>query len=361
MIRKLLLTVLSSLLLLLNVCQKDKNPMSPEQLAPGSRNYVWELDTLDMPMNYLSSVWGASPTDIWAVGGGGTYKDRLQHYDGAEWSAYTKEPINIGSITVFGFSVDDVWMGGQAGWGYHGAGIWHYDGINWSRNYVYDVEGAYTAEVQNLWGTSSDNLYASGCLSFYNGTNDDFRGFLLHYNGKSWSEVVRGPFDSQFLRVRKDGANVFVHSVAIGLGNDDGVGSVSSETLNFYRVKDKKLEAIYTAKGISGDLSLIGGKAYFVIDKDVYRYNGGGRIKQQFSVQEFEFNGAISGRSEADIFIHMKDGIAHYNGRDIKYLYTFPRNSIKLGNEAIFFEKEIFFCGHGRNFEKLIIHGRLDE
>ena len=88
-------TLVTAFLMLMIYCTKDMTSPEIEHLTPGSRNYTWELDTLAMPMNYISSVWGASPTDVWAVGGGGTYKDRLQHYDGETWSAYTKESINI--------------------------------------------------------------------------------------------------------------------------------------------------------------------------------------------------------------------------------------------------------------------------
>jgi hypothetical protein len=59
--------VLLSFLFLLIYC--DQNPTQPEEpLPPGARNYVWQLDTLDMPMNYISSIWGASPDNVWAVG-----------------------------------------------------------------------------------------------------------------------------------------------------------------------------------------------------------------------------------------------------------------------------------------------------
>ena len=130
MIRKTYLIVSMITLWALCSCEDNPSEFEPEP-EPGQRNYVWTLDTLAMPMNYISSVWGASPDDVWAVGGGGTQYDRLLHYDGTEWSTYTKEPIWCTGMTLFGFSADNVWMGGQAGWGERGAGIWHYDGTNW--------------------------------------------------------------------------------------------------------------------------------------------------------------------------------------------------------------------------------------
>ncbi len=136
------------MLFALTVC--NKHPTSPEPLKPGSRNYIWKLDTLNMPKNYISSVWGAAPNDVWVIGAGGTHKDRLLHYDGEQWSTYKNEPINCSGTTLYGFSANDIWMGGQGGWGVHGASIWHYDGTHWSQNYVYDIEGSYIILVQDI-------------------------------------------------------------------------------------------------------------------------------------------------------------------------------------------------------------------
>jgi len=79
---KSFIPVLFSYLFLLIYCEQNNHSTRPEEpLQPGARNYVWQLDTLDMPVNYISSVWGASPDNVWAVGGGGTEHDRLLHYD----------------------------------------------------------------------------------------------------------------------------------------------------------------------------------------------------------------------------------------------------------------------------------------
>ena len=67
-----------------------KDTIVNPQMEPGRRDYTWELDTLNMPMNYLGAVWGAVPNDLWAVGAGGTSLDRLQHYDGNNWMLILK-------------------------------------------------------------------------------------------------------------------------------------------------------------------------------------------------------------------------------------------------------------------------------
>ena len=75
----------------LAVC--NKQPTAPVPLEPGSRNYTWKLDTLYMPMNYISSVWGAAPNDVWATGAGGTEYDRLLHYNGSNTDYLYKYPV----------------------------------------------------------------------------------------------------------------------------------------------------------------------------------------------------------------------------------------------------------------------------
>jgi len=51
-------------LFLLIYCNQNNNSTQPEEPQPGARNYVWQLDTLDMPINYISSIWCASPENV---------------------------------------------------------------------------------------------------------------------------------------------------------------------------------------------------------------------------------------------------------------------------------------------------------
>ena len=161
MIRKMLLLVILGFIFL-HFCKRVPTLPEPE---PGPRNYIWEVDTLNMEMNYIHSIWGASPTDVWTVGPAGTYKDRLQHFNGANWSAYNKEAILCLGNTLFGFRTDDVWMGG-GDCRSNDAAIWHYNGTKWSQHYVYGVKGSYSAQVNDIWGTHKKNIYACGIFVF---------------------------------------------------------------------------------------------------------------------------------------------------------------------------------------------------
>ncbi len=348
------------LLLAVTVC--NKQPTAPELLEPGSRNYTWKLDTLYMPMNYISSVWGATPNDVWATGAGGTYNDRLLHYDGEQWSTYKNEPINCSAYNLFGFSADDVWMGGGGGWGNKGAGIWHYNGVQWSQYFIYHVDGAYIVQVRHIWGPAHNDVYACGVIGFREGSIDSFRGFVLHYDGSSWKEVVRAHFNSQFLKVRKNHNRVIVQSFEIG------DTSSAQDVIAFYQVKTNKLIKLYSTTLETtywATLHVINDKTYFVIGPDVYEYLATDKMVKRLSFPQPEFVCQICGRTEADLFVYMKDGIAHYNGVDLQYLYKFPTARMGGFNDPMIFEKEVFFCIdnplgsiYTRN---MILHGILTE
>ena len=351
MLQKILfITVLA--LLPFQFCKRIPNLPEP---MPGKRNYVWEVDTLDTPMNQISSVWGSAPNNVWAVGEGGTYKDRLQHYDGTKWTAYSKELINIGGSTLYGFDADNIWMGGQAGWGFHGAGIWHYNGAKWSRNYNYNIEGSYSIRVNDIWGNRLYDIYACGIVVFHDSVKEDeLRGFVLHYDGKQWREIARAQVNSQFHVVRKERKNVYLLSTVVK--NSSFVG------FEIYKLKDAKLEKIFSVQRTqihAVNMCTILGKVYFVMDHDILRYVDG-KFTKYLTIDHETFASVIHGRNEFDIFLRMRDGIAHYNGEDIEYLYHFPRGSINLYN-AFLFEKEVFFYGLSNDFKDIMLHGKLKE
>jgi hypothetical protein len=111
----------------------------------------------------LYGVWGASSTDIFAVGENGT----ILHYDGANWDSMDSGVL-VALFDVWGSSSTDVFVVGQNGV------ICHYDGTGWS-----EMSSGTTKHIRGVWGTASDNVYAVG----NNGT-------ILNYDGTSWSSVT---------------------------------------------------------------------------------------------------------------------------------------------------------------------------
>src|SRR5262249_28258975 len=86
----------------------------------------WETQTSPVPGPFLSDVWGTSPTDVWAVGNGGT----ILHYNGSSWGAV---PSNSTSnlAAIWGSSPTDVWAVGYNTVAMQGT-VLHYDGVGWN-------------------------------------------------------------------------------------------------------------------------------------------------------------------------------------------------------------------------------------
>jgi hypothetical protein len=112
--------------------------------------------------NTLNAVWGASGSDVFAVGEVGT----IIHYDGSVWTSMdsgTTENLEA----VWGSSGSDVFAVGWDGI------ILHYDGSSWT-----EMESQTTAMLRDVWGASSSDIFAVGK-----------EGTILHYDGSSWTEM----------------------------------------------------------------------------------------------------------------------------------------------------------------------------
>ncbi|MGE5520987.1 MAG: hypothetical protein ACM3VS_13735 [Candidatus Dadabacteria bacterium] len=354
----LLITIIISIL---NFSCKKDTITGPDlsNLEPGRRDYLWSVDTLKMPMNSLNSIWGSSPEDVWAVGAGGDFNDRLQHFDGSRWTAYNKEMIICAGNTLFGFSKNDVWMGGQDG------EIWHYDGVKWDRNYRYEVDGTMLVNVKNIWGSGPNDIYACGVL-FYKASAfepDSHKGFILHYDGNNWTEICKGDFNSQFSSIRKEKDKVYVFSLSI-----DQFSNVN-DTFTFYELGGSKLKPIYSntcGQANWGHFELFGKDLLFWINKDVLslvdsKINGNGTFIKLFTIDNPNFNYYISGRNAKDVFISATDGLAHYNGDDTQYLLHYPETQT-LSSGLLLFEKDVFcaFYDYSTN-TNMILHGKFTE
>ncbi len=116
--------------------------------------------------NTIEAWWAASPSEVWAVGTGGS----IAFFDGVAWSfepAFTDDALR----GVWGSASDDIWAVGEEGT------IVHYDGAAWS-------ELPFSAEIQfaDVWGSGPADVWAVG------------QGVVAHYDGVTWSEVPTSLF-----------------------------------------------------------------------------------------------------------------------------------------------------------------------
>jgi uncharacterized protein YjdB len=127
----------------------------------------------------LASVWGSSPNDIYAVGTGGT----VVHYDGDGWTVDTTGLAGGATLTaVWGTSVNDIFVATNQGPGV-GSPILHFDGTTWT-----EQANPTNEAMLDLWGVAPDTVFAVG---------DD--GFVLRYNGTTWSLTTTLPVAGAFL------------------------------------------------------------------------------------------------------------------------------------------------------------------
>ncbi len=139
---------------------------------------AWTLQPTPTTQN-LWGVWGASPSDLWAVGGDGLADGQatLLHWDGSSWSDVTLPPLQkVGVdqlLKVWGTGADNVYVVGQRGV------VLHFDGATWKEELV----GA-SDDLVSLWGTGPDRIVAVGGRS---------NAIVSVWDGSSWKTTSLAP------------------------------------------------------------------------------------------------------------------------------------------------------------------------
>lgn len=181
-------------------------------VAPGPRDCVWKMDTLQTEFNILTGLWESSPNDVWTGGGGGTPANYIWHYDGKQWEPwFEKHPQRVWCTAraIIGFASNDIWMGGQA-FSDPGAGLSHWNGTEWGEYYHHEVQGAHSVYIIDIWGDRPDNVFAMGTALYSDSINPSC-GFVLRYDGSRWQEVLMGDRGPQYHFLRLMGAEGMVY------------------------------------------------------------------------------------------------------------------------------------------------------
>jgi hypothetical protein len=344
---KIILTVLSALLTALVIlfgC--EDTPNGPEEPPPGSRDYTWKVDTVNVPFNYLSRMWGSSPTDIWAVGSGGGLDQTIWHYDGNEWKT---DGISrpIAPVSVYGFASNDVWIAGMEG------KIFQYDGIEWTEKLNFENPGSFGLYAfMDIWGESPNEIYAVGFID----SLERRKAMMFEYDDSDWKRIGLPKNNYTLLRILKsklDKEFYIMSWIEHQFDND------SSLLIHYKSNELKLLHEDILDRDSRNFILRVQENVYAVIGSTLYQLDEG-KLKKVFTVDNPEFGLQMFGRNENDIFLRMEDGIAHYNGNDMRYLQRFDTRQSVM-DEAIF-ENEVFFLVI--DFERdynLIYHGTLND
>ncbi|HQF41876.1 MAG TPA: hypothetical protein PK073_03105 [Ignavibacteriaceae bacterium] len=335
------------LFLLFNLSCNTTEPT--DDIKPGRRDYTWTVDTLSGLHNPRFRMWGSSPTDIWATTSS-NWENSISHYDGTIWISYGVTGLATPK-SIYGFSNIEVYVG-EAGSGR----IWKFDGNNWNQFAQLAKDGHNNIWIENIWGKSPNDFYAFGAYPDSNGLANG--SVISRFNSGKWVNINRDELNGvvehfysnsldnkNYLRLTRVGGVEFIDSTIIYEFINDGFNKIYSS-----------LES----KGTQADIALINNEVIFVLGNQIAR-----RTNNQFqtilNVTNPNFYQRIWGRNTKDIFLLMTDGLVHYNGTDMEYLFYFNRTpSTQIYGSALF-EKDVFFLvDEAPSGLSLVYHGKLD-
>lgn len=132
------------------------------------------FERMDTPgTDTVYGIWGASPADLWAVGGNVTEGAFAWRFDGDAWAeAEGFPPVLVQSSSLFkvwGASADDVWLVGTGG------AILHYDGDRLT---------------QVVSGTEADLFTVNGNPDYVAAVGGIDGGVIVENDGSGWLDVT---------------------------------------------------------------------------------------------------------------------------------------------------------------------------
>jgi hypothetical protein len=206
--------------------------------------------------------------------------------------------------------------------------------------------------LNDIRGTASD-LFAVGG---YSSDGSIFHPLICHYDGNRWSQIQNSNISSQVLRINGFSA---AHWLVLGARNQENLQSL--DTSQLFRFDRQSLVQIYGAPaGRSGEayISQAVGGVFIVRGKRISFANGNSET-DILIVESGLFGNAVEGRTVKDVFLLMFDGIAHFDGTDIQYLFRVGPN-VRF-SAAKLFENSVFVAAFDRDRHvNLIYRGYLE-
>ena len=134
----------------------------------------WEIShSVDASVGAFLSVWGPSPTEVYAVGGNPD-AGVIFRFDGEDWSRDETVPADVPLLNWIDGTSGEVWVVGNEGVALHQTAT------GWER-----VDTGIDAPLWGVWGAAPDDLWAVGGDTAMNGSKPR----LAHYDGVAWAEV----------------------------------------------------------------------------------------------------------------------------------------------------------------------------
>lgn len=307
-------------------CSENSTDFRPEPNSdPGRRDYIWTVDTITS-FNSLKRLWGSSSTDVWAITRGTFYED-IYHFDGLDWRTDGEFRL-FSPSSIWGFSRNKVYIGGGSG------KIWYYDGNNWQETAALTKDGHTDITFNNMWGESTEDLYAFGAYGDDEGLLNN--SVIAHYNGSSWKILNTDGLVGIVASLYKNQMDRTIYMQVINFSN-------TYDTTYIYEYNNEIYKQLYKTiwSNTWAGISLIDDDVYFIL-KDEIAIRNNQQFETVLNLDNYNFYQKIWGRNRKDIFILMTDGLAHYNGNDVEYLFYFDKTNTQIFS-AVLFNDEVFF------------------
>ncbi|MFA3783587.1 hypothetical protein ABRY23_11050 [Melioribacteraceae bacterium 4301-Me] len=335
--KNLIRTILIVITVIINSC--GEGITEPQ---PGRRDYVWTRDTLradEFGFQFLSGIWGSSPSDLWVVGDAATYKNKVWHYDGSKWSNYLLDQFAT-PIGIWGISSSEIWMVTTI------SDIWKYDGTKWFKDTTIVPEGYQRILFEDIYGYEN-NMYAVGIAEKADG---DYTGIIVHYTAGKW-KILNTPQIKEYFVSVMFLRNFFSSSqVIITARNFFDL----DEPCRLYKLKDEKLTLISNSK-MYFHIGILNNRLYVDTNSKVYEYSSGG-LNEVLDLTGTNYAGSLWGRTIKDFFTaNYGWNLGHYNGKDLVNIYTANGNIIA----GQIFDRDVFFICHTLDNVDYILHGKL--
>jgi hypothetical protein len=202
----------------------------------------------------LHDVWGASPSDVWAVGAQGT----ALHWDGSTWSSSpTGTTSDLGALS--GTSGSDVWAAGL------GVAV-HWNGSAWSAA-AFPSTTSLAVFDGDIWAAAPNDVWAA--LGLPDG--------LAHFDGTSWTRIDTPRPSFGFFGIWADGTTGW----AVGEGRQmlRLIGGTWTES----RPPDGSSQGYLNVMGLGGDV--------WVDGQDLVESTGGGAFQPPAGAPSGRFQG----------------------------------------------------------------------
>jgi hypothetical protein len=259
----------------------------------------WADWSLPSGAQSVGAMWGATPSDFWAV-----LDSVLQHWDGHGWAPGAG---GMAATAIWGPATNDFYFS-------LGDSIFHSDGTSAQQVYNYP-SGAFTA----IWGSSASDVFAVGA-----------GGWVVHYDGKTWTPTMVDTFKS----VWGSGPHDVWAAGPNGVNHYDGMNWVQSTTGPYESVWGSGPSDVFAV-----------GSGPMIMPVPFVSHWDGSTWTRNLSVLQSGFPHAIWGSGPSDLFLAGDSFLLHGQGSDW-HSFTGPVGG-NIGAISAVTPNDVWIAGNG--------------